>query len=183
MRDAMLWGGGALCAVLLAAGSFFVSNSPVSQTAVSLLAGSQPAGVDKIITGSVEKPRWQRSDIVRQPFPENNTTVAVRRSRFSPASQPRVAPTELYGIDLGTSHSFSALGKRYSSMVDFAPSLFTALEPRASIVDVDNGIEAHLIAGPFDDKQGAQQRCNDILQRINTQCSPVRFVGRALNVN
>ncbi len=68
-------------------------------------------------------------------------------------------------------------------MVNIAPTLFSELEPRASIIDVNGGLEAHLVAGPFKDQASAQRRCNQIRQRIITPCSPVTFAGRVLNRN
>ncbi len=89
---------------------------------------------------------------------------------------------EAVGIDLGVGHSFSSLGRRYMSMVNAAPTLFSKLEARASIVEVDSRIEAHLIAGPVADFATAHKLCSKIRQRVNTNCSPTKFSGRPLKL-
>lgn len=86
------------------------------------------------------------------------------------------------GIDLGIGHSFSVLGKRYSALVNAAPTLFADLSARASIVEHETSIEAHLVAGPLKDVQAAQALCEKIRQRVNTTCQPTNFTGRKLKL-
>ncbi len=86
------------------------------------------------------------------------------------------------GIDLGVGYSFSVLGKRYTALVNSAPTLFANLNARAAIVENSSNIEARLIAGPVKDVETANQLCIRIRQRVNTPCTPAKFTGRPLKL-
>lgn len=86
------------------------------------------------------------------------------------------------GIDLGTGHSFSILGKRYTALVNAAPTLFTELSARASIVEHESSIEAHLVVGPLENVEAAELLCKKIQSRVNTPCAPANYTGRKLKL-
>lgn len=86
------------------------------------------------------------------------------------------------GIDLGTGHSFSILGKRYTAMVNAAPTLFADLSARASIVEHETSIEAHLVVGPLVNVKAAELLCKKIQSRVNTPCAPANYTGRKLKL-
>ena len=86
------------------------------------------------------------------------------------------------GIDLGTGHSFSILGKRFTAMVNAAPTLFADLSARASIVEHESSIEAHLVVGPLENVTAAELLCKKIRSRVNTPCAPANYTGRKLKL-
>jgi hypothetical protein len=86
------------------------------------------------------------------------------------------------GIDLGTGHSFSILGKRFTAMVNAAPTLFAELSARASIVEHETSIEAHLVVGPLENVKAAELLCRKIQSRVNTPCTPANYTGRKLKL-
>ncbi len=173
----------------------------------SQLAAEQPVNdddsTDNFTTGSVA-PR--NEDKVVSSAAGNNslssfgTTVATKQSnadairrmraeKIEPTAESAVVTVSgdeignsAVGIDLGTGHSFSILGKRYSALVNAAPTLFDKLTARASIVEHESSIKAHLVAGPLKDVQAAKRLCERIQLRINTTCQPTKFIGRTLKL-
>ncbi len=164
---------------------------------------NEDSSVDNFTTGSVA-PRSE--DKVKSTATGNNSvssfgmTVASKQSNAdtirrmqtelnAPANENTVLTVlgdeignSAVGIDLGTGHSFSVLGKRYSALVNAAPTLFEKLTARASIVEHESSIEAHLVAGPLKDVKAAKLLCERIQLRINTTCQPTKFTGRTLKL-
>ena len=193
-----MWGSYALLSLFVAMSFHFLQLD-----SSSFLASGTPANqeIDPVHTGSILPRPIDRSNQSEssQPAPSlPGTTIAVRQSgkdanaqRSSkgrqfvsevPVSKPVFEPN-LIGINLGSGHSFSSLAKKYSSLVKAAPLLFSALEPRAHIVEKETGIEARLIAGPIKNAAVAKRLCGKIRLRVNTSCTPTKFTGIALNVN
>ena len=102
-----------------------------------------------------------------------DTAVAVNSDNISPGP---------IGIDLGAGYSFSILEKRFTALVNAAPTLFSELSARALIVEHESSIEAHLLVGPLKDIQAAQILCKKIQSRVNTPCAPANYTGRKLKL-
>ena len=116
----------------------------------------------------------------------DQVSVGVEQSKPSPgalvsANTDNIGPGPI-GIDLGTGHSFSILGKRFTAMVNAAPTLFADLSARASIVEHESSIEAHLVVGPLENVKAAELLCRKIQSRVNTPCAPANYTGRKLKL-
>ena len=150
-----------------------------------------PSSAKNITTssfGTTVAKRQENADSVRRMREETDQASArVEQTTSSPTDALVLANTENIGpgpigIDLGTGHSFSILGKRFTAMVNAAPTLFADLSARASIIEHESSIEAHLVVGPVKNVRAARLLCKKIQSRVNTSCAPANYTGRKLKL-
>ncbi len=147
-----------------------------------------PSSVENDTTssfGTTVARRQKNADTVRR-MRDETPPVDVEQTKPSPdalisTNTENIGPGPI-GIDLGTGHSFSILGKRYTALVNAAPTLFADLSARASIVEHDSSIEAHLVVGPLENVKAAELLCRKIQSRVNTPCAPTNYTGRKLKL-
>ncbi len=182
------------------------SNTAIDAEADTIITGSLPPkniekNTEKLTPSSVKNGttssfgttvarRQKNADTVRRMREETEQApvepTGVEQSTSSPdalvsTNTDNIGPGPI-GIDLGTGHSFSILGKRYTAMVNAAPTLFADLSARAAIVEHETSIEAHLVVGPLDDVKAAELLCKKIQSRVNTPCAPANYTGRKLKL-
>ena len=179
------------------------SNSNTDVEADTITTGSLPPPItekntEKLSPSSVENNttssfgttvarRQNNADTVRRMREETETTPESSEQSTSSSDAMVSANTDKFGpgpigIDLGTGHSFSVLGKRFTAMVNAAPTLFADLSARAAIVEHETSIEAHLVVGPLDNVKAAELLCKKIQSRVNTPCAPANYTGRKLKL-
>lgn len=204
MRDVVMWGCFAVAAFILAVSSHLYQSGIGGRIVTAFVVNTEKTnrqfatlGVDPVITGAVKQNPANKMITGESAAREIGTTIAMRQNNSDPNSRMSWEPnlkdndrltglaTEadnntVMGVDLGAGSSFSSLGKRYSALVNAAPPLFLTLKPRASIVEIDGGIEARLLAGPIADFESALQLCAKLRQRVTTECKPAIYTGRLL---
>jgi len=84
------------------------------------------------------------------------------------------------GVDLGTGISFDALRDRWNSIAANNPDITAGLEARAVLRESANGMQAHLIVGPFPSSDTANQICNNLSLNQQAACRPTTFEGQRL---
>ncbi len=193
MRDALVWGSCALAAIVVALGAWLLQIR-IDNTLIAKNFGQTDSGFDIQAPLAAASALPKSTDILRTmpngqtPIQETGTTIMVRqpapveepgRPLASIAPQPGIT-TSAVGIYLGNGLSFSTLAKRYAMLARAAPVLFSSLQPRATIIDTQQGMEAHLIAGPIKSVAIAERLCAKIRLRIETTCTPANFTGKVL---
>ncbi len=175
------------------------SNTSTATEADTIITGSlPPQNTEKLSPSSVENDttssfgttvarRQNNADTVRR-MRDGTEQAIVGGEQSSPSSDALVStnmgsigPGPI-GIDLGTGHSFSILGKRFTAMSNAAPTLFADLSARASIIEHEASIEAHLVVGPLENVKAAELLCRKIQSRVNTPCAPANYTGRKLKL-
>ena len=112
----------------------------------------------------------------RQPYDRN-------ASAPPPAPQAKRAaavPSE-FAMELGGAQSFSALSVRFAEIAgQNAEAGFDRLQPRATLKETMEGLEARLLVGPFQTRQAALAACNELALPRNILCRAVPFEGEAI---
>lgn len=137
------------------------------------------------------KPRAEDAETSIPILPREPEGVTVMNKRDETRLAPETAvpipePVESttatgFGISLGTAASFSALSQRFADITETnAEMLFDQLEPRATLKDTENGLEAQLMIGPFATLEDAQQACANIALPANIICIAEKFEGELI---
>jgi hypothetical protein len=83
-----------------------------------------------------------------------------------------------FAINLGSAQSFSELSRRFAEIAAQNAELqFDRLEPRATLTETIDGLEAQLLVGPFETLQLAEQACASIALPSGVDCSAAKFAG------
>ncbi len=120
------------------------------------------------------------------------TTVLVKKSEPPAPAQPAPAPEAAaqsnpqfangYSIDLGAALSFTELSRRFGEISRSNQEIpFDTLEPRATLRDTPQGLEARLIVGPFVTKEEAEDVCARIALPVDVECSTAPFEGELIS--
>jgi hypothetical protein len=83
-----------------------------------------------------------------------------------------------FAINLGSAQSFSDLSRRFAEIAAQNAELqFDRLEPRATLTETIDGLEAQLLVGPFETLQLAEQACASIALPSGVDCSAAKIAG------
>ena len=86
-----------------------------------------------------------------------------------------------FALDLGSAQSFSELSRRFAEIAAQNAELqFDALEPRATLTDTIDGLEARLLVGPFETLGQAIEACRNIALPSGIECKAVDFAGEKI---
>lgn len=86
-----------------------------------------------------------------------------------------------FGIDLGAAPSFGELSRRFVEIAETnAEMLLDQLEPRATLSETTNGLEARLMIGPFETLEEAQTTCANIALPADIKCIARKFEGQPI---
>ncbi len=120
------------------------------------------------------------------------TTILVKKPEPSIPEEPAPAPAPAvqssqqlangYSIDLGAALSFSELSRRFGEIARSNQELpFDTLEPRATLKDTPQGLEARLVVGPFATEAEAAEICGKIALPSGVECNPAPFEGELIS--
>ncbi|MGI9401378.1 MAG: hypothetical protein ACR2O0_09005 [Rhizobiaceae bacterium] len=149
----------------------------------------EEAGTEEAKASTVSKPVESENVISVLPREPEGVTVLNKRDEARLTAEPAIAIPEAeesttatgFGISLGSAASFSALSKRFAEITETnAEMLLDQLEPRATLKDTENGLEAQLMIGPFDTLIDAQQACTSIALPSNIICIAEKFEGELI---
>jgi hypothetical protein len=126
------------------------------------------------------------------PQEPEGTTVMVKQpdqeqaDRPEPASAAPVATGSQvangYSIDLGSAQSFTQLSRRFGEIARANQEIpFDTLEPRATLKDTAQGLEARLVVGPFPTEADARSACDQIALPAGVECRPAPFEGELIS--
>jgi hypothetical protein len=114
-------------------------------------------------------------------------TVAVKQAdpkKIEPGALPDAGASQKlpgFAIDLGSAQSFSELSRRFAEIATQNAELqFDALEPRATLTDTIDGLEARLLVGPFETLAQAIEACRNIALPSGIECKAVGFAGEKI---
>lgn len=147
--------------VLAAAGLFLLGgdDDPADAAPISILP-VQPAGV---------------TILAKQPEPGGRNP-----SPAAPTAGGAATPSG-FAMELGAALSFAELSARFALVSrQNAEVEFDRLEPRATLRDTDNGLEARLLVGPFGSAEAAGQTCGQIALPAGIECRAVPFEGELI---
>ena len=86
-----------------------------------------------------------------------------------------------YSIDLGAAQSFTELSRRFGEIARANQEIpFDKLEPRATLKDTAQGLEARLVVGPFASEADAKSACDQIALPAGIECRPTPFEGELI---
>lgn len=89
-----------------------------------------------------------------------------------------------FAMDLGAADSFLELSRRFAAIADLnGPENFQRLEPRAVLRDTVNGLEAHLLVGPFETQKEASEACAILVLDEAMPCGTATFEGELIPRN
>ncbi|GIL00385.1 MAG: hypothetical protein BroJett030_02840 [Alphaproteobacteria bacterium] len=157
-------------------------------TAAIALAGAAVIAIFAValVTGSPH-PSADASPIPLVPPAPAGVTVVARET--APAlAHPRGAPVAAgadrpsgFAIELGAALSFGELSARFARIASHnAEAEFDRLEPRATLKDTDDGLEARLLVGPFASAGAAEATCAGIALPAGILCRVVPFEGELI---
>ena len=124
-----------------------------------------------------------------EPMTSNAGVTILTRSDFSSnqLQNSTDAPTAQgadvahdFGIFLGKAQAFATLSARFGRIAKLNADLFHRLEPRALIVESENGLSALLLAGPFKSEHEAKKACDIINIPISIHCGTQMFDGELI---
>jgi hypothetical protein len=99
----------------------------------------------------------------------------------APVPEPVNAGELGYAIELGGARSFSELSKRFAAIAEANQEIaFDRMEPRVTLEDNEQGVEARLLVGPFDSLVEAEETCAQIALPAGIGCRPVAFAGELI---
>ena len=83
---------------------------------------------------------------------------------------------------LGSAQSFTELSRRFGEIARANQEIpFDTLEPRATLKDTAQGLEARLVVGPFASEAEARKRiCDQIALPAGVECRPAPFEGELI---
>lgn len=109
--------------------------------------------------------------------PPNKRPAAVSDSTKNAGNAPR----SNFGIDLGRYTSLDDVEKAWKALKETEAAIIGSLEPLASVYQRNDGLTAHLLAGPFSNAADAAKTCARLTQR-RISCKPTLYVGQRLAV-
>ncbi|MCG6856680.1 MAG: SPOR domain-containing protein [Salaquimonas sp.] len=111
----------------------------------------------------------------RQPFDDT-----AGNSVKSVVKAPVTAPIA-YAVELGSATSFSQLSARFAEIArQNAEAGFENLEPRATLKETMEGLEARLLVGPFATHEDAAKACSGLSLPDGIICRTVPFEGERI---
>lgn len=118
----------------------------------------------------------------------DGVTVAVKKTDPGKLARDALRQSEQaaeaaggFAIDLGGAQSFSELSARFARIVAENAELgFDKLEPRATLRDTVDGVEARLLVGPFATGEAAAAACAEIALPADAECTTAPFAGAAI---
>jgi hypothetical protein len=117
--------------------------------------------------------------IVKVPDPQVVAEKQAENIAAPVASGSQVANG--YSIDLGAAQSFTALSRRFGEIARANQEIgFDALEPRATLKDTPQGLEARLVVGPFATEAEAVRTCEQIALPAGIECRAAPFEGELI---
>jgi len=164
----VLLAGVALYAVKGAAGFDFLVGQPMPRPALPTPA--QAGGVTVLAKQPAEgPPRMSAPRTSSIATPAGEATGEARSTAHG------------FAVELGKARSFAELSARFAAISrDNAEAGFDRLEPRATLVDTFDGLEARLLVGPFATKAEAQATCGQIALPAGIVCRAVPFAGERI---
>lgn len=116
----------------------------------------------------------------------DGVTVLVKQPDPAPVEIAPVASGSQVGngwsVDLGGALSFSDLSRRFADVALTNQEIpFDRLEPRATIRETAQGLEARLLVGPFANAEEAQAVCDSIALPADVPCRPATFEGELIS--
>ena len=149
------------------------SKDPADAPPVPSLA-KPPAGTTVIPRKQAAKLPPVAAEPVRADVPTTATDV---EQGTAPAATPQLG----YGIELGAARSFGELSRRFAQIADAnQEAAFDQLEPRATLADTPDGLEARLLVGPFATVDDAETTCGQLALPAGISCRPVGFAGEVI---
>ncbi|MFZ1814513.1 MAG: SPOR domain-containing protein [Rhizobiaceae bacterium] len=113
---------------------------------------------------------------IKQPAAENLTAQLIAPPVAEGLDQARG-----YAVDLGSALSFAELSTRFAEIAaNNAEAGLDQLEPRATLSDTVNGLEARLLVGPFASGEEALEACARIALPAGIECKAVEFRGELI---
>jgi len=110
---------------------------------------------------------------IKQSDPEKTAPEFVQEHQPAP---PQEVPG--YAMNLGSAQSFSELSQRFAEIAAQNAELqFDRLQPRATLAETIDGLEAQLLVGPFESMEQAAQACANIALPSDIECRPAKFSG------
>lgn len=112
----------------------------------------------------------------RQPFDRNASAPPPPKVKPVEQAEPRE-----YAMELGGAQSFSELSTRFARIAgQNAEAGFDHLEPRATLRDTLEGLEARLLVGPFATQADALAACGGLALPQDILCRAVPFEGEVI---
>jgi hypothetical protein len=144
-------------------------------------ADTAPDGpLAKVPEGMTVIPKKQAATQV--PVAAEPVPAAVQTTEEAdPVAAPAATQQLGYGIELGAARSFGELSRRFAEIADAnQEAAFDQLEPRATLADTPDGLEARLLVGPFATLDDAESTCGQLALPAGISCRPVGFAGEVI---
>jgi hypothetical protein len=153
--------------------------------AIGLLVLALVAVVAVFVVVQMEQ-RTKAAPNANAPLPPGGITVAVKQidpaltvpqlEKLDGTGEP--APVAGFAIDLGSALSFGDLSRRFAEIASQNAELqLDRLEPRATLKETIDGLEARLLVGPFETMAEAIDTCRNIALPSGIECRAVNFSG------
>ena len=184
--------------VWLGAGAIILLFAGAAAIAAMLVAPRLDGGIKAQTAAAAPPPAAEVLPVAKsEPVPvlpeePAGTTVLVKKPEPPAPAQPAPAPeapaqtspqyANGYSIDLGAALSFTELSRRFGEIARSNQEIpFDTLEPRATLKDTPQGLEARLIVGPFVTKEEAEDICARIALPAGVECSTAPFEGELIS--
>lgn len=163
-------------------------NLPFAMVFAALIALGLISAAVYFSVELLSPPPAERTDpVALLPREPEGVTIALKQPEPEPQA-PAAAPVAAgaaaargFAVDLGAAQSFSALSRRFAELAaNNAELSFDRLEPRATLVDTDTGLQARLLVGPFGQAGEAETFCANIALPAEITCAPVPFAGELI---
>lgn len=119
--------------------------------------------------------------LTRKPYVPHATSGGPTEPKKPADVTPVRANGPAYAMELGAAPSFSALSTRFATIAgQNAEAGFDRLEPHATLVETDKGLEARLLVGPFASQAEAEAACATLALPQGVTCSAVMFDGERI---
>jgi len=150
---------------------------PLKRT-VPIFEAKTPAATGEPVSILPQEPEGT-TIIVKQPEPvETGAGEAATAAPVAAGSQVANG----YSIDLGSAQSFTELSRRFGEIARANQEVpFDTLEPRATLKDTPQGLEARLVVGPFPSEAEARSACDQIALPAGIECRPAPFEGELIS--
>ncbi|MEZ5870244.1 MAG: hypothetical protein R3D32_00080 [Nitratireductor sp.] len=165
--------------ILLLAGMAFIAFA-LTATIVVLVARLAVTGGDDTSLGPVSLlPREPDGVTIVAKQPEENGNL------LTGSSAPQAAGADVaqgYAMELGSALSFAELSARFAVLASQnAEAGLDQLEPRATLAETENGLEALLLVGPYKTLEAASEACQNIALPQDINCKATAFKGELIS--
>ncbi len=119
--------------------------------------------------------------LTRKPYVPHATAGTPDEPVKPAVVTPVRASDPAYAMELGAAPSFSALSTRFATIAgQNAEAGFDLLEPHATLVETDKGLEARLLVGPFASRAEAEATCTTLALPQGVTCNAAAFDGERI---